>query len=91
METTTNGMLTLHEAAKRIKYLISAVAGINNVKCPLSISQIKLLIDGGEQYQKCYICKYCAFITFNKPLDESLYICINITWIEDDKYIISIK
>ncbi len=91
MKTTLQKIITLKEAARQVKNLLSAVARINNVKCPLSISQIILIIDGGEQYQKCYINKYNASITFNKPFDESLYICINITWVEEDKYIINIK
>ncbi len=90
MKAITKKLLTLHEAAKQIKNLLSAVAKINFVKCPLSISQIERLIDGGEKVQKFYINKDYAGIRFNEPNDKNLYITINIIWYEEDKYAISI-
>ncbi len=83
-------IISLSEATRQIKNLLSAVTRIKGIKCPLSISQIKMLIEGGEQFQKLYISKYDASITFNKPFNENLYICINISWLEEDKYIINI-
>lgn len=82
--------LTLHTAAVQIKYLISAVARIEGKKCPLSISQIKRLLDLGESLQRFYISKYDGSITTQTPYDESLYICIFITYVDEDAYLLKI-
>lgn len=84
-------LLSLAEAAKQVKYLLSAVSNINGKKCMLSISQIKLLIDGAEKNQKFYISKFGAYITLYEPIQNDEYIGINVSkWFDEDKYIISI-
>lgn len=82
--------LTQHKAAEQIKDLINAVAKFEDKKCPLSISQIKRMLDLGESLQRMYISKYDGSVMTDTPIDESLYICIFIMYVDEDAYLLKI-
>ncbi len=91
MKATKKELLTLHEAAKQVKYLLSAVSRINNVKCSLSISQIARMIDGSKESLKLKINKWNGKITCNEIGNDDFNITIIVTkWIEDEKYTVNI-
>lgn len=82
--------LTQHKAAERIKELINAVAKFEGKKCPFSIAQIKRMLDLGENMQRMYISKYDGSVMTDTPIDESLYICIFIMYVDEDAYLLKI-
>lgn len=82
--------LTQHKAAEQIKNFINAVARFEGKKCPLSISQIKRMLDLGESLQRIYVSKYDGSVVTYTPTDESLYICIFVMYVDEDAYLVSI-
>ena len=90
MKPQSKKLLSLEDASKQILNLIKAVAKINQVKCQLSLQQIKRILDGGEKFQKIHVNKWNAQIAFYPAIEQN-YITISTIYYEDcEKYTINI-
>ena len=84
-------LLSAEDAAKQVKNLLNAVAKINGIKCPLSVKQIKMIIEGTDKSTKLYVSKFWGKVTFNPTNESDEYIGIRISrWFDEDKFIIGI-
>ncbi len=90
MEEKTLQLLSVDEAAKKIKNLLKALSQINGSKCTLSIRQIKMIMKGMGCEQKIYVTKMWGHVCFDEP-KEVQYIGIRIQrWFDEDEFIINI-
>ena len=91
MSTRASKLLSVDDAAKQVRNLLNAVAKINGIECPLSVKQIKMIIDGTKESTKLYVSEIWGKVTFKPTNEDDLYIGIRISrWFDEDKFIIGL-